>query len=189
LPSGTRTPDRTGKDHLFAPFYHITALRHGGKGMRWHAAARVKGRRIELLEHSYTISSGKNSQTIVHTCIAAIGSVSWPVLTLAGEGLLARFAEKLGMAPDINLENDEFNRRWRVKCDDEAFALAILSPEVQQHLAAADRSEWWVIGGPSGAVCLGHRGAVNAQSVAKMIDSLDATLAAMPSEARTGLGV
>jgi len=182
-------PSRTELDSLFVAFDGMAPLKKGAKGLRWHATGRSGVGDIQIIEHAYTVSSGKHHHTVINTCVAVVGGISWPTLTLEGEGALARFAEMLGATPDIKLEDEAFNKRWRVKCDDEAFALAVLSPEVQLTLIAAPRADWWAIGGPFGTVCLGRRGPTTDKSLAEMLTSVETLIAHFPPEARAGMGL
>lgn len=185
----TEAPAKPAKAALFASFEGITALRHGGKGLRWHAVLKDRTRHIEVIEHSYTISSGKNSSTIVHLCIAMVGGAAWPMLTLTPEGIADRLGELLGGKADIKLENERFNKAWRVRCDDDAFALAILSPEVQQVLAESVRGESWSFGGPTGLIWTARTVSAQEKTVREMFERLEAVVAAIPPEARGGLGL
>jgi hypothetical protein len=185
----TEKPDRDQREALFLNFLAVPDLRNGGSGLRWTASGRVGGRPVQIMEHSYTVHHGKNTQTIVNTCIAAVGGVSWPLLTLAGENLFDRIGEKLGMRADLKLEDDHFNKRWRIRCDDEGFALAMLTPEVQSVIGEGESREWWVFGGPSGLACLGRRQSLDAPKLEAALVRLETVLAALPPEARAGLGL
>lgn len=187
-------PTRQQKDDAFAPFDGLGDMRHGGRGIRW-LASQPRGRgEIRMIEHAYTVSTGKSSHTVVNTCIAAIGArdrsaAGWPLLRLSGESVLDRLGEKLGGKPDVKLDDEAFNRRWRVRCDDDGFAIAVLSPEVQTILAKADAAEWWGFGGPSNLVCIGRRGSADARVLDGMLARLESVIEAMPAEARAGLGL
>lgn len=183
-------PSKEDRPALFAPFDGLTPLRHGAKGLRWLARGRVAGNDVIICEHAYTVQRGKNSHTVVNCCVAIPCAASWPMLTLHAESWFDRFGERLGGKPDVRVESPEFNKRWRVRCEDDGFAIAVLSPELQDFLAAADRREWWAIGGLSrGLVCVGHTRSPKPQLVAAMLDRLQLAIAAMPEQARAGLGV
>jgi hypothetical protein len=187
-------PTREQKFDAFAPFEGLGDMRHGGKGIRW-LASKPRGRgEIRIIEHAYTVSTGKSSHTVVNTCIAAIGArdraaAGWPLLRLSGESVLDRLGERLGGKPDVKLDDDAFNRRWRVRCDDDGFAIALLSPEVQAILAQADSAEWWGFGGASNLICIGRRGSADPKTLDAMLTRLDSVIEAMPLEARQGLGL
>lgn len=182
------------RNALFAVFNSLGPLKNGASGLRWHAVkhsgAGAACRHIEIVEHVHTVGSGKNQQTIVNTCAAVIGGASWPLLMLEREGIWARVAERLGAKPDLKLENDEFNKRWRVRCDDESFAIAVLSPEMQELLAAVERPQLWLaIGGPSGIVCVGTRAALKPATLGALLERVERLVQAIPAEARSALGL
>lgn len=181
------------REAAFAPFAAIAPLRHGAKGVRWSASGRVEGREVRIIEHVYLIHTGKSSTAVTNVCIAAVGGSPWPLLTLTGESVLNRVGEKLGLGADVKLEDEGFNRRWRIRCDDGGFALAMLGPEVQRVIGGeatgGARAEWWCFGGPDGLVCVGMRKRVDTAAVAAMLGRLGDVLAAMPEEARAGLGL
>lgn len=182
-------PAKDLRGELFQPFESITHFRHGAKGLRWIATGRLGDRNVVVVEHSYTVSTGKSNKTIVNACVAAVGGVSWPLLSLAAESFFDRIGEKLGAKPDLKLEDERFNKRWRVRCSDDGFALAVLSPEVQQAIGDGPPAEWWCFGGPRGLVGVGRRRSVDAAKLDEMLSRLEVVLASMPGEARAGLGL
>jgi len=120
--------------------------------------------------------------------------VGWPLLLLTSESLLSRIGEKLGLKADFKVEDEAFNKRWKVECPDEGFALAILSPEVQEVLKTGHAMDWWAIGGMgrSGGgsmVCLGRNAVGSPKVVDEMLEHLTTVIARLPTEARAGLGV
>lgn len=182
-------PSRVAQTDLFAPFSAAPPLKHGAKGIRWGATGTLGGRPVRIIEHLYMVHTGKSSHAVVNTCIAITGGGSWPFLTLATENFLHRLGEKLGVRPDIDLDSEEFNRRWRVRCEDEGFAIAILDPAVQAALAGSNAADWWCFGGPGGLVCLGRTAAADAAVITEMLSRFEAVVGAMPAEARAGLGI
>jgi hypothetical protein len=59
-----------------------------------------------------------------------------PELHLAPEGVLTRIGNALGM-DDIELESEEFNRRYRVRCPDRKLATDVLTPRTMETLLQA----------------------------------------------------
>jgi hypothetical protein len=177
------------RESLFALFAALPELRHSGAGLRWAASGPLAGSRVHIIEHAYTVKRGKNSHTVVNLCLAVAGGASWPLLTLSNESVLDRLGEKLSGKPDLKLEDDRFNKRWRIRCEDDGFALAILTPEVQAAIGQGESGEWWSFGGPGGLVCLGRRGTFTAQKLDPLFARLESVLAAIPPEARAGLGL
>lgn len=188
-----KTP-KEDREAAFAPFAAISHLRHGAKGVVWTASGSAGRWKVSAIEHRYTVSTGKSNYTVVNVCIAAVGGAPWPLLTLKSENMLNRLGDTLGLSRDLKLEDEAFNQRWRVLCGDEGFALAVLGPEVQRAIGdgpgtAGGKQEWWCFGGPTGLVCVGRGQRVNAESIGEMISRLEGVLAAMPAEARAGLGL
>lgn len=181
-------PGKEEAQRFFEPLDGLSHLRTGAAGLKWLARGRIARWPAVVLEHSYTIGTGKNRRSVVHTCAALVGDGRWPVLTLTGETLMNRLAERLGGKSDVKLEDEAFNRRWRVNCHDEGFALAMLTPEVQGVLGGSGLNEWWVFGG-QGLVCLGRVGAPSARGIEGMLARLDQVASAMAPEAREGLGL
>lgn len=182
-------PDLIEREQVFRPLLHLGNLRTGPSGVKWFAQGRVGQYCAIVVEHAYTTGTGKNKRTVCNTLVAAPGSGDWPVLTLTGESVFHRLGEKLGAAADVKLEDQRFNRKWRVRCPDESFAMAVLTPDVQQLLAVAGRAEWWSIGGPEAIVCLGRSSAADARGASEMLARLEAFLAALAPQARDGLGL
>ncbi len=105
-------------------------LRTGAAGVQWYAMGEVRGRPVTIIEHRYTTGSGKSRSTHYNTIAATPAPGTWPGVELSPANLFHRIGELLG-AKDFKVEDEEFNRRWRVKVDNEDFALLVLTPEVQ----------------------------------------------------------
>ncbi len=59
-----------------------------------------------------------------------------PRLELTGDNVLTRLGSALGLA-DVELESEDFNRRYRVTADDRRFAYDVLQPRTMEHLLAS----------------------------------------------------
>lgn len=154
-----------GDAPAFAPYASVTPLNHGHKGLQWIARGILRQRPVELFQHSYTVSTGKSSHHVFHTCSAVDCPPHWPEVRLAPEGVLHRLGEKLGFR-DIKIEDDAFNARWRVTSADPDFAQLLLGPEVQRFLLDAPKIEQWgVFSGK--LVCL-HSGKVEPDKLAAL---------------------
>ena len=127
-------PGKPEKAAAFAPFEHLKDhLRHGEKGVRWSAAGALGAARLSVIEHSYTVSTGKSSTTFYNTVARVEAPAAWPALRLSEEHLFHKLGGLFGMK-DMQLDNEHFNKRWRITCDHEDFALLVLTPEVQEWL-------------------------------------------------------
>ncbi|MBL8763363.1 MAG: hypothetical protein JNM07_03740 [Phycisphaerae bacterium] len=144
-------PSQEQRAQLFAHLAHLPNFQNAGRSVRWFARGEVDGSPVTLLEYTHVVSTGKHTHTVVLSVAAAPCPESWPLLTLKPEGFLHRVGEIFGVH-DLRLDSDAFNRRWRVSCEREDFALLALSPEAQQWLLAAPRAEQWTLGGPTHAI-------------------------------------
>lgn len=104
----------------------------------WSASGTIQGLELVAVEHTYTTGAGKSRQTHNHSVVSFALPVAWPALSVTAENFLHRIGELFGMH-DIRLEDEAFNKRFRVKCDDENFAILLLNPEVQGLMMAWEK--------------------------------------------------
>ena len=69
-----------------------------------------------------------------------------PGLQVTPEGLLARAAEAVGLGGSIELESEDFNRRFTVHAHQPKFASDVLSPRTMQALLAGPPTAWRIDG-------------------------------------------
>jgi len=81
------------------------------------------------------------------TCAILQIPAACPGLTIAHEDFLTRLGSHIGFH-DVELEYDEFNRRFRVKCSEQKFAFTLLDGEMMQWLLDADGFEALEVVGP-----------------------------------------
>jgi hypothetical protein len=87
-------------------------------------------------ETSTTDSKGNRSTTTHRFAICAIElRAALPRLELTPESTLTRLAGHLGMG-DVELESEDFNRRYRVSANDPKFAYDVLNPRTMAALLA-----------------------------------------------------
>jgi hypothetical protein len=122
---------------------------------------------------------GQHTQRIPQRMVVMSVPDSWPHTSLTGEGLLSLISKSFG-GQDIQLDDEDFNRRWVVKSDDEQFALLVLCPEVQVLLRASPRTQMWVIEG--GQLLMFERGAMRPADAERMLKTFEAVRAAIPDE-------
>lgn len=144
-------PSPSAKDEAFRHVGTLRTLKTGGKGVQWCGEVAADGFKVRVLEHKYTTGSGKNQQTHWHTIASLPCPSDWPVLTLDEEHLFHKVADLLGKK-DLQLDDPAFNARWRVKTDDENFAIVFLTPAVQAFLMALPKGSRLRVG--EGAVCV-----------------------------------
>jgi hypothetical protein len=87
-------------------------------------------------ETSSTDSKGHTSKTTHRFAVCALRMpAALPGLELGPESALTRFAGHLGLG-DVELESEDFNRRYRVKAHDPKFAYDVLNPRTMEALLA-----------------------------------------------------
>jgi hypothetical protein len=84
---------------------------------------------------------GRSRQYHRFTCALASIPAACPRFQLGHENMLTRLGDHLGLH-DVELEYDEFNRAFRVKCDDQKFAFSLLDGQMME----------WILGTGSFAV-------------------------------------
>jgi hypothetical protein len=101
-----------------------------------------RGRALVAFDYSYqthSTDSKGNRQTTTHRyALCAIGVAAYlPRLELVPESVFGRLGTALGMQ-DIELESEDFNRRYRVRCANPKFAYDVLPPRTMQALLARE---------------------------------------------------
>ncbi len=108
----------------------LASLPRAGEGINFIGSVSIEGQPATLVAHRYTTGAGKNRRTHYHTVAAVDCPSRWPELTVSPETIFHRLAAFFG-SKDIQLDDAEFNKRWRVQGPDENFALVCLDPSVQ----------------------------------------------------------
>jgi hypothetical protein len=113
--------DLDSKDPPPAPF----DLFERGRSRRVSFHMWATGGQDSVFRYRYTTGSGKSRQT--HRCTCALIDVPFnaPYLTIGPEGFWSNLGQIVGIR-DIEVESPEFNDRYRVKCDDERFAITLV---------------------------------------------------------------
>jgi len=107
---------------------------------------------LRLFDYMYYTESsngqgGRTRQYHRFTCAIATIGAACPRLNLGHESFFTRLGDHLGLS-DVVLEYDDFNRRFRVKCDDQKFAFSLLDGNMMQWLLAADAFDSVEVDGP-----------------------------------------
>ena len=100
----------------------------------------VKGRGMVAFDYSYethsTDSKGNRTTTTHRYAVCCLGlPAPLPEFELVPEGVLGRVGTMLGMQ-DIELESEDFNRRYRVRCGDAKLAYDLLPARSMEKLLA-----------------------------------------------------
>ncbi len=173
------SPSDEQKQSAFETLGPFRDLRDGPRGIVWCARGHVQGREVTLVEHKYTTGSGKNRTTVRHTVAAIVASERWPALSLVEENLLHKLAEMFG-SKDLKLEDEAFNKRWRITADHAEFATLVLSPEVQSWSMALPPRTMIRIG--RGGLCLATNWVVKLEDAQRLVSGVCDLAALIPPE-------
>jgi hypothetical protein len=128
-----------------------------------------KNRPVECVHHRYVISTGQTTSTVQHRVVATPIPEAWPYLQLGEENIFTRIGSALG-GEDIQVEDEQFNKRWRIRTEDEAFAVVLLVPPLQQLLRDAPRGQQWFI--TNGRLILLEKGDFKAEETERLLSLL-----------------
>jgi len=138
-------PPRKRRRECFEPFRHVRGLPRAHHGVRSLLRTTLEDREVRVLEYVYSESAGNSTRIVRSLAAATPCPPAWPHLELDREHFLHKVGAALGLR-DMQVENPAFNDRWRIRTDDESFALCLLTPEVQSWLMALEGRETWSIG-------------------------------------------
>lgn len=110
----------------------------------------ASGFEMVAFDYSYqthsTDSKGNRTTTTHRFAVAALRLPTYlPTLQVTGESLFHKAAQLLGF-DDIELESDDFNRRFNVTARDRKFASDVLTPRTMQALLAVPAVSWRIEG-------------------------------------------
>lgn len=98
-------------------------------------------------EDSSNGQGGRSRSYHRFTCALLTLPAACPPLRLTHEDFLTRLGSHLGL-DDVEFEYDDFNRRFRVKCNEQRFAFALLDGQMMEWLLEADTFESVEVVGP-----------------------------------------
>ncbi|WP_129663037.1 hypothetical protein [Phytoactinopolyspora endophytica] len=144
---------------------------------------RHRDHEFAAFEYSYTTttSSGQTTSTTTHTY--AVWTItlpaSLPPISLGAEGVLGgRVAKAFGFTR-MDTGHSEFDRRYKVKCDDAGFGARVLHPAMVNLLMDTDTWAWRI----DGNVMLSYRkGHLTAEDVIPRLDHMSRVLDHIPRE-------
>lgn len=127
--------------------------------------------------HSTDSKNNRTTTTHRYSVVALALPAFLPTLQVTGESLLHRAAQLFGF-DDIELESDEFNRRFNVQARDRKFACDVLTPRTMQALLAAPQTSWRI----EGALILSwETGRLDPLSVLARLSTMTTVIAGVPS--------
>jgi hypothetical protein len=136
------------------------------------------GRTVLGFESVYVVYTGQVNVPVAHTVYAADIPI-WPTVTITPRTWMGRLARRLGRQSGLELDEPRFNRRFRVRCPDEDFALTLLAPELQHFLLEKTGVSWHL---GHGRACLVYSGAMRADRIEASLDRLERFLGLVPDE-------
>jgi hypothetical protein len=142
----------------------------------------VDGRSFVAFDYSYVTQEsdgrGGTTSTTHHYAICALALPSdLPRLCLTPENALTRLGRAIGV-DDIELESEEFNRRYRVTCPDPKFASDVLTPRTMEMLLARPSLHFRVAG--TDLLCW-ENGKTDTTNLLARTSTLSAFVAGIPS--------
>lgn len=95
----------------------------------------IDGQALVAFEYTCVVGHGKHSHSETYSVVALGMPCALPGLHVAPEDILSRFGTALGVE-DIDLESEDFNRLFRVRCPAPKFAHDVLTPRTMEALLA-----------------------------------------------------
>src|SRR4051794_11782698 len=101
------------------------------------------GRDLVSFDYEYETKTFDGKQTEVHrfSVLAVRTGVQMPPLSVDPEGFMDRFVGRI-TGEDIDLESDDFNRAFQVRCPDRRFASDVLHPRMMELLIRYRQLGW-----------------------------------------------
>lgn len=140
-------------------------------------AADLDGRAMVAFEYAYDMRIGKRTETFHYSVVALGMPCALPALHVAPEGAFTRIGTALGLE-DIELESEDFNRRFRVRCPDPKLAHDVLTPRTMETLLSLGRVQLRFAG--TDALCY-REGRLDPVEVLGRVRALQTVLDGVPS--------
>lgn len=143
----------------------------------------ASGMPLTAFDYSYqthsTDSRGHRSTTTHRYAVCALRLPAYlPPLSVTHDNVFLRIGEALGLADDVQLESEDFNRRFRVQARDRKFATDVLSPRTMELLLARRPLRWRITG--ADIVCWDD-GELSPTGILEVSSTLAAVVAGIPS--------
>jgi hypothetical protein len=152
------------------------------------------GRRFVAFDYVYhttetsTDAQGRTSQREVSHWYSVVGlgvGAAVPALSVAPENFFGRALGKLTNR-DIELESEEFNRAFTVRCRDRKFAFDVLHPRVMEYLLTVRDVAWRTTNGWAVVI---EKGRHKPAEVLRAVGVLDRVLDQVPAFVREQYGI
>ncbi len=166
-----------GDKEFRARFTFLAAVPRGAS-IRHVYEGSLDGRPLVVFQSSYMVSTGQAMVQVSHT-IYAVEAPAWPATQIAARNWAGRLFRKLRRPTGLELDDPEFNRRFKLKTDDEDFAIALLSPEMQAFMLSKTSVKWRIA---SGRLCMIYSGTLKAGRIETSLQRLQRFWELVPTE-------
>ncbi len=133
----------------------------GGAKVKPVITGELDGRELIIFEASYMVFTGQTMMQVAYTFFI-VQAPAWPRTNIISRNFFGRLLARLGRAKGLQLESPEFNIRFKVTSDDEDFAIALLSPQMQEFLLTKTTVRWRI---SDGRVCLVYSGTLKSARI------------------------
>lgn len=100
------------------------------------------GRDFVAFDYSYQTHHQSNNRRTTTTHRFAVAAVALPapigIVEIRPESMFSRAADAVGLSRDIELESEDFNRRFRVEARDPKLASDVLPPRTMEYLVGQE---------------------------------------------------
>ena len=138
----------------------------------------LDGRPITVFESSYMMYTGQTMMQVAYT-VYAVDAPNWPSTHITSRNWFGRIALKLGRQPGLLLDNPQFNSRFKVRTENDDFAIALLSPEMQAFMLQKMNVRWRIT---DSRVCLCYSGTLKPQRLTASLERMRQFWALVPDE-------
>jgi len=149
-----------------------------GASIRHIYEGSLDGRPIEIFQSSYMVSTGQAMIQVAHT-IYTVEAPAWPATQIAARNWFGRLIRKLRRPTGLELDDPEFNRLFRLKTDDDDFAIALLSPDMQAFMLSKTSVKWRIT---PGRLFMIYNGTLNADRMEASLQRLRRFWEFVPTE-------
>lgn len=156
----------------------LPGLARAGGRIKAAYRAELDGRALTIFHHNLTTAAGNTPIIIDHT-VYSCEAPAWPTVTIRPRHGVVRLAFRFLRPRGLLLDHPQFNRAYRVDAEDDAFALTLLSPEMQRFLLAKPTLRWRV---GRAEVCMIYRGPLKPARVGASLDRLRRFWSLVPPE-------
>lgn len=154
-----------------------------GTSRRQEAVVRgtFNGQRCATFAQVFELRPDRDSPPTVQAYQVTLAElpIGLPRLDIVPQNLPATVATLLG-GRDIDVESYEFNRRWRVLCDDARYGHAVIDPRMIERLLAAD-VEGLAVRIEGGAVYVWQTGRQGAEGLARRLNVVSGIARRIPA--------